>query len=545
MTETKNTSRRNFVKAISAAGVSLLGAGALLGAVPASSQTVTSSVYGGDPNGSPPYCGDLLLNVKDYGAAGDGTDATQAFLDCYRDMAARTNRGIIFIPAGDYIIRQTIPHHSWIQTIGAGKKATNLLIDHNGPGFEFVVGDDRRTPDQGGDTVMRGLTIKRKTAPVDKITGNYAIRVHGTFGYTIFEDIVIRDMGDSAIMIYDETGIRGTGPTVFHNMEAVTNLFGYGLECIGTFANIYCDKFHSWGNAGGYHFDATPESPETPDGKRRVNYYPFQIVIRDCDAEWAGGYSANFVATAKSPLPALRARFIRGLHVSGSTLINSTNSNQHLVDLDYCQNVDLNGGSDLIARGGAEYDVVHLGPGCSYVNIGNVNIYGSDQSRYGIYADNVKGLAIRQPKVAGVRNSFKITVTTNKAYLETEKYCGFLDRTYIGFSTTMPLSAFETPLYSNSAKAWVIFGWNGSAVALKDSYNVSSVSRTSAGVYVVNWTKPFATTNYCVLVNGKKSSGIGLLETMGYGQGSVIVNGFGTDAVPADFETVSLVAYGN
>lgn len=37
------------------------------------------------------------------------------------------------------------------------------------------------------------------------------------------------------------------------------------------------------------------------------------------------------------------------------------------------------------------------------------------------------------------------------------------------------------------ASAWVNFGWSGSAIAISDSLNVVSVTRTSAGIYVVNF----------------------------------------------------------
>jgi hypothetical protein len=53
------------------------------------------------------------------------------------------------------------------------------------------------------------------------------------------------------------------------------------------------------------------------------------------------------------------------------------------------------------------------------------------------------------------------------------------------------------PIVAGQAKAWVTFV--GSSGATNASYNVSSVTRSSAGVYVINYTSAFTDANYCVL----------------------------------------------
>jgi len=60
-----------------------------------------------------------------------------------------------------------------------------------------------------------------------------------------------------------------------------------------------------------------------------------------------------------------------------------------------------------------------------------------------------------------------------------------------GNSTSM-----DNAIYG-SAKAWVRF--NGvTTTTINASYNVSSVTRTSAGYYTVNFTNAFSDANYCV-----------------------------------------------
>ena len=53
--------------------------------------------------------------------------------------------------------------------------------------------------------------------------------------------------------------------------------------------------------------------------------------------------------------------------------------------------------------------------------------------------------------------------------------------------------------YSGIAKAWV--NWNGSTSAIRDSFNVSSVTRSATGNYLVNFTTAMSNANYSVAVS--------------------------------------------
>jgi hypothetical protein len=56
-------------------------------------------------------------------------------------------------------------------------------------------------------------------------------------------------------------------------------------------------------------------------------------------------------------------------------------------------------------------------------------------------------------------------------------------------------STSSTNCIQGSAKAWAC--WNGASPAsIRGSYNVSSITYSSAGTYVVNFTTAFADTNY-------------------------------------------------
>jgi len=59
-------------------------------------------------------------------------------------------------------------------------------------------------------------------------------------------------------------------------------------------------------------------------------------------------------------------------------------------------------------------------------------------------------------------------------------------------------TAMDNAIYG-SAKAWVNFNpSSGSSASIVGSYNVSSVTYTSTGSYIVNYTNALANTNYSV-----------------------------------------------
>jgi hypothetical protein len=54
--------------------------------------------------------------------------------------------------------------------------------------------------------------------------------------------------------------------------------------------------------------------------------------------------------------------------------------------------------------------------------------------------------------------------------------------------------------YLGIAKAWVNF--NGTSAAIRSSFNVSSVTRASAGVYTITFTTAMANANYSAVTGG-------------------------------------------
>jgi hypothetical protein len=62
------------------------------------------------------------------------------------------------------------------------------------------------------------------------------------------------------------------------------------------------------------------------------------------------------------------------------------------------------------------------------------------------------------------------------------------------------------PSISGAAKAWVNFNGTGT-VAIRASFNVTSITDNGTGDYTVNFTTAFADTNYSYVCNGSLADG--------------------------------------
>jgi len=91
--------------------------------------------------------------------------------------------------------------------------------------------------------------------------------------------------------------------------------------------------------------------------------------------------------------------------------------------------------------------------------------------------------------------------------------------------------------YQGIAKAWVNFV-GSSTPTINQSFNVSSVTYVSAGVWQVNYTTAFSNTYYCPVV------GTGNNSTTNYGDTIAIVNSVSQTQI-VHFESGSQVNLGN
>ena len=67
-------------------------------------------------------------------------------------------------------------------------------------------------------------------------------------------------------------------------------------------------------------------------------------------------------------------------------------------------------------------------------------------------------------------------------------------------------STSATNCIQGSAKAWVNFGYVSSAITIRKSYNVSSVTRNGTGDYTINFTTALNDANYSGVVSGNQTA---------------------------------------
>src|SRR5262249_38855936 len=88
--------------------------------------------------------GDLMYNVKDYGAAGDGTTNDTAALQAALNAAAATvngvSGGVVFIPRGAYIVTSPLTVASRVSVVGAGATTATIRTTTNNIDILQVIG---------------------------------------------------------------------------------------------------------------------------------------------------------------------------------------------------------------------------------------------------------------------------------------------------------------------------------------------------------------------------------------------------------------------
>ena len=61
------------------------------------------------------------------------------------------------------------------------------------------------------------------------------------------------------------------------------------------------------------------------------------------------------------------------------------------------------------------------------------------------------------------------------------------------------------PEHPGIARAWVTFGYDGSAIRIAASYNVASITRQATGRYRITFATPFSDTHYCWIAFARSS----------------------------------------
>lgn len=117
-----------------------------------------------------------------------------------------------------------------------------------------------------------------------------------------------------------------------------------------------------------------------------------------------------------------------------------------------------------------------------------------------------------------------------------------------GTSNAVAVTPGMQKFHPSAAKAWVKFAGSGvnGAQTINASYNVSGVSRTALGTYVVTFTTAFSSANYAAVVTGFLSGTV--ITDQGFSQaaGSTgVFFGISSTGVGVDPTSGFLVAFGD
>lgn len=96
------------------------------------------------------------------------------------------------------------------------------------------------------------------------------------------------------------------------------------------------------------------------------------------------------------------------------------------------------------------------------------------------------------------------------------------------------VSTSSANVIQGSAKAWVNFNGTGT-VAIRASYNVSSITDNGTGLYTINFTNALTDNNYCAIATTRRNNG-----STGENNSNQGVNIAGVPAYSTAFTTTSV-----
>lgn len=438
---------------------------------------------------------DAVFNIKDFGAVGDGiaddTAAIQAAID-----ATPAGGGTVYVPTGLYLIDPAVSIivKTGLTIFGDGREASQLVAKPVG-----------------------GAVIKRQRST----TGPNA-RI-------------------SAVKICD-LGIILRHPTT----ADPSNYYQIGID-YHSIGRSYIERVYI-GNYTGGASSALPSPAVQLDGRQG-----YGVVISSTssgDPAYAGG-----------EVNTLRDVFIAGVRY-GITIDDPTFYNPGYSSAAYRTMVD-NCEVQIAEVGIAQWS--QFGAGCTFANntIQSIaNMRGSSDTTYGIYIRGYENLVYggynESPSV-----DFELFLQTNS---QRNRILPFLSDTGTiqddGTANVFEKIDSSTNKYtvtvngkddrSRLLRAWVKFNWDGAAIVISDSYNISGVARIGTGDYRVDFLSGvMADANYAVSiagsVNASAHEGYGYIRTAA-GQTAAncrITTYDAVGAAAADFTTVTVNFFAN
>ena len=196
---------------------------------------------GGEPSKSHEQSGELVtVNVKDFGAVGNGEKDDTEALKAAVDEIMKNSGGTLYLPAGKYIVKDRISLAAPVISLtvkGDGANSTEIIVQ-NDKGF-FEVSVEQR----GAQIQLNDLTISADNAGIENAFsfkmpegGNRHNRS------LVVENVKIQNMREGTYFI-TALDVPGQWRSLFKNLQ-INNEFGYqdgeiGVNSDGTYAPIF------------------------------------------------------------------------------------------------------------------------------------------------------------------------------------------------------------------------------------------------------------------------------------------------------------------
>lgn len=452
------------------------------------------------------------FNVKNYGAKGDGvTDDTYAIQAAIN--AAVAAGGVVLIPHGNYIVS------------GAG-----LLIDESGtPGQAFS--DNTRISMRGEGPGNTRITYTGSGKCLSYLGSSVSAGVDAFISLADFA------LFSANARPSGSCGLSVTMAAYFEIRDLVISAFETGIAFMDALSflvervSVFSCKF---GITGGMASMSSPNAVTLTACTLSFNTF-FAMRLDQCDALTmvGGSVEANGSAALAGDGYGVNMTNPGSYGAAGATFTG--------VHFEGQQNV-----ADILVQGATDVNrIVTINAiGCAFGrNSGTVLTTNciAAVSNGGPVKLNVIGCGFRgfNDYVASAARPY-ISVSGTKFGL-TE--LGNVYGSAVEAPTTAAMIGLAGSVVSpkSNATAWANFSWNGSAIAISDGLNIGSITRSSVGVYVVNFAVAMGNTAY-IAVAGCISAALCWADTVTAGHVTVhYTNPAGTPIDPAN---TYVVVYG-
>lgn len=315
----------------------------------------------------------LLVNVKSYGALGNGTTNDSSAFQSANDYLTANGGGTLFVPRGTYIANFTIDSKVYVKGEGVNvtilKSANSSNLDViKGRNFATLTGTAKQNPENRG---VRYYGISDLTIDGNKAnnTSGYGIRVWGCS--TIWNNLIVQNCANDGIWteftsIDDPTALSdkstqalessfrniksiGNGNDAWHyagphdgnleNYVAFSNT-GYAFYQTATYSTLSGRNWNSWLNGNSYYFGAGANID--------------QIIA-------SGPYTGTGIEFGSTSGSSKLTNITTGGHITGVILRGSQNRIQG--EISNCRDVANTSGIGVVVDGaiGCDVDIIGLG----------------------------------------------------------------------------------------------------------------------------------------------------------------------------------------